>query len=222
MPVLKTLASPKVFIPVGVVVLAGVSYHFAKKRDETKKTALTPERKAVYEGALTSLKNPDELRKMADSFESVGLPEHATVLRKRAHLHELPPEIQKRRKEEFQFAMSHHDPNVVLKYADAFSDSAAFSAANHLRKYAGALASNDVDVIQRTILDLERFTDGNRQSAIGNRQESQADGRQPIAVRSIAHQNAVRNLRERMVQLDAGARPLNREAAPSPTHPHER
>jgi len=200
MPFLKTLASPKVIIPVGVVVLAGVSYHFAKKRDETKKTALTPERKAVYEGALTSLKNPDDLRKLADSYETVGLPEHATVLRKRAHLHELPPEIQKRRKEEFQYGMSQVDPHVALKYADAFSDTAAFSAANHLRKYAGALASSDADVIQRTILDLEKFN---------NEQ-----------VKSVAHQNAIRNLRERMVQLDAGGRPLNREAPPSPTHSH--
>ena len=194
-PVAKKLASPKVLIPVGVVALAGLSYHFVTKREKQKKTALTPERKAVYEGALTSLKHPPELRKLADSFDHVGLPEHAIVLRKRAALHELPPEIQALRKKESQYAMTQTDPKHALRYADAFSDTAAFSAANHLRKYAAALSSNDADVIQRTILDLEKFS--------GN---------------SIAHQNAGRNLRERIGHLNAGGRPAQHEPSPSLSH----
>ena len=194
-PVAKKLVSPKVLIPVGIVALAGLSYHFVSKREKQKKIALTPERKAVYEGALTSLKHPTELRKLADSFETVGLPEHAVVLRKRATLRELPPEIQALRKKEFQYAMSQTDPHHALRYADAFSDTAAFSAANHLRKYAAALASNEPEVIQRTILDLEKFEKGQ--------------------TRSLAHQNAVRNLRERVTQLNAGGRLPHREPPPS-------
>jgi len=197
-PVAKKLVSPKVLIPVGVVALAGLSYHFVSKREKAKKSALTPERKAVYEGALTSLKHPPELRKLADSFEQVGLPEHATTLRKRAALRELPPEIQALRKKEFQYAMSQTDPHHALRYADAFSDTAAFSAANHLRKYAGALASNDADVIARTILDLEKFEHGQ--------------------TKSIAHQNAVRNLRDRMAHLNAGGSLSHRESPPSQHH----
>lgn len=207
-PVAKKLASPKVLIPVGVVALAGLSYHFVSKREKAKKTALTPERKAVYEGALASVKSPAELRKLATSFDSVQLPEHAIVLRKRAALHELPPEIQALRKKEFQYAMTQTDPHHALRYADAFSDTAAFSAANHLRKYAAALASNDHDVIARTILDLEKFSH---------------DGPH---VKSIAHQNAVHNLRERIAHLNAGGRPATREPSPSlhneahSSHPH--
>ena len=197
-PVAKKLASPKVLIPVGVVALAGLSYHFVSKREKAKKTALTPERKAVYEGALASVKSPTELRKLAASFDSVQLPEHAIVLRKRAALHELPPEIQALRKKEFQYAMTQTDPHNALRYADAFSDTAAFSAANHLRKYAAALSSNDADVIQRTILDLEKFS--------GN---------------SIAHQNAGRNLRERIGHLNAGGRPAQHEPSPSLHSEHE-
>ena len=194
-PVAKKLASPKVLIPVGVVALAGLSYHFVTKREKQKKTALTPERKAVYEGALTSLKHPPELRKLADSFDHVGLPEHAIVLRKRAALHELPPEIQALRKKEFQYAMTQTEPKHALRYADAFSDTAAFSAANHLRKYAAALASNDHDVIARTILDLEKFSPN-----------------------SVAHQNASHNLRERIGHLNAGGRPAQYEPSPSLSH----
>ena len=147
---------------------------------------------------MTSLKHPTELRKLADSFDSVGLPEHAVTLRKRAALRELSPEIQAARKKEFQYAMTQTDPNAALKYADAFSDTAAFSAANHLRKYAAALASNEPEVIQRTILDLEKFENGQ--------------------TRSLAHQNAVRNLRERVTSLNAGGRLPPRESSPS-QHP---
>jgi hypothetical protein len=173
-------------VPVAVLVLGGVSYEMSRRAELRRVSALTPARKVVYEAALQSVKDPIELRKLADVFDEVELTDEAEVLRKRAQLRELPAEIQDKRRDAFRKAMSCLDPVKVIECADAFSECACFSAASNLRKYASGLSSEDVDTIRSIVEDLESKC---------------AKIPETGQVRSLATRQAVSNLRTRIDSL---------------------
>jgi hypothetical protein len=176
---------------VPAVVIGGAIASFAVNRTREKKreSAMTPQRKAVYEAALMSLKDPKQLRKLADAFEQVGLEKEADILRKRAALRELPDNIVAGRKDAFRKAMSSLEPQKIIRTADAFSQVACFSAASNLRKYAAGLQSTDPAIIQNIIKDLE---DNCSRDPSGQ-------------IRSVATRQATSNLRERISRLQTAS-----------------
>lgn len=103
------------------------------------KKGLTPERKVIYETALESMKDPKELRGLADQFETQGLKPEAEMLRKRAALKELPDEVKDARKAALQQGLSSNDPAKVEGLANEFAKTGSTGAATSLRKYAEGL-----------------------------------------------------------------------------------
>jgi hypothetical protein len=173
-------------LPAVVIVGAIVAYKRSRQREE-EKAHITPTYKAIYESALLSLKSPTDLRDLGDAYAQMGFEEEATVLHKRARLREQPPEVQAERRKAFRTAMSSRDPDVVLQFADAFADAACFSAAANLRLYRSGLLSQDCEVIDQVIKELESGC-------------SRAPEKGKI--RSIATRSAIDNLNERKKNLD--------------------
>jgi hypothetical protein len=169
---------------------------------------MNPQRKAIYEAALLTLKNPEDLRNLSDAFAGEGLEEEAEVLRKRAILRETPPEIHAKRREAFKLGMSCLDPVKVTEFADAFSECACYSAAGNLRKYASGLSSDDADMIANIILDLRSHCEIIPETG---------------KVRSKAFQKAIENLEERqksmvdgrLSMVDSGQQPTANSQQPS-------
>lgn len=104
----------------------------------TQKT-MSPERVQVYESALKTLKDPVKLRLLADAFEKEGFNVAATILRKRAALRELPPNIKTERRVVYKKAMASSNPEAVRELAAAFEGEGATGAAETLRKYADTI-----------------------------------------------------------------------------------
>lgn len=100
---------------------------------------MTPERKVIYDNALANLKDPAELRKLADSFDKEGLKKEGDMLRKRAALREMPPDVKAARKDAYRKGMQSTDKSGVLRLAEAFHLQGATGAAASLRKYAAGL-----------------------------------------------------------------------------------
>jgi hypothetical protein len=181
-------------LPVVVIVLALASYNQSRRQEKRRAEAMTPERKAVYEAALLSLNDPAQLRQLADVFEGEHLEEEATVLRKRAHIRELPADIQAQRRDAFRMAMSCKDPAKVREFADAFSSEACFSAANNLRMYESGLVADDVATINRVIAELESTC-----------QKTPETGQ----VRSKATRQAIVNLKNRIEVMEPEKTPTD-------------
>jgi hypothetical protein len=179
-------------LPVVVIVLALASYNQARRQEKRRVEAMTPERKALYEAALLSLKDPQKLRELADVYESEHLEEEAVVLRKRAHLRELPADIQAQRRDAFRLGMSCKDPQKVRELADAFSSEACFSAATNLRLYESGLVADDVTTINRVIAELESTC-----------QKIPETGQ----VRSKATRQAITNLKNRITTMEPETTP---------------
>jgi hypothetical protein len=118
---------------------AGGAFHHLRKR---RKSGLTPDQHKIYEEALRSMKSPDDLRTLADTFEKEGFKNEATMLRKRANLRSLPPDVAKARRDSFKKAMTSKDPVAVESMADAFQKEGATGAADALRKYAKTLKAS--------------------------------------------------------------------------------
>jgi hypothetical protein len=134
----------------GAVLAAGAQWY----RERKARRALTPERKAIHEAAMTTLKNPDQLRALAGTFDRVGLATHAELLRKRAALRELPAETKQQRADAFRMGMTSKDAAKVEGLAMAFQNEGATSAAANLRVYASGLTSPDVGGVERAIHTL--------------------------------------------------------------------
>jgi hypothetical protein len=118
-----------------IPIAAGVAlwrYH-ANKRS---KGTLTPERRAVYTSAMTFLRDPAKLNKLADAFDKGGLKTQATALRKRSVLPTLPKNVQAARQQALKQGLSSTDPVAVNTLADAFEKSGAMASATMLRQYA--------------------------------------------------------------------------------------
>ena len=118
--------------------------------------ALTPERAALHDQALTQEKNPDNLRRLADQFEVWDLPQQALHLRKRAALRELPQELRDARADVFRKMMGSKDHAHIQRVAMAFQNEGATSAAANLRRYAAGLAAREPHHVESAMADLER------------------------------------------------------------------
>lgn len=122
-------------VPALIVGLLGGGAAVAVKR----RKRLTAERKLIFESAMTQLKDGDDLRFLADVYEKEGLTAQAEMLRGRAKLRELPPDVKQARRNIFYEALGATDPVYVNKIADAFEKEHATGAAAKLREYADGL-----------------------------------------------------------------------------------
>jgi len=131
---------PIPFIPIVVLSLCGVAIvkkTSQKEIENTKtKTFMNGERKAVYDSALHSLREPEKLLILATVFEEQGLKNEAWTLRQRARLRALPVEVKQARRRAYKTAMASTNPDAIEKVADAFEKDFCFDAANKLRDYA--------------------------------------------------------------------------------------
>lgn len=128
---------PLPIIPFVIAGLGGLAAFKVWKRN--KGSGMTAERKAIYEAALQTLKDPAKLRKLAEQFNAVGLKEEGTLLEKRAALRELPDDVKKARKTAFRTAMKSTNQPAILQLAVEFDKQGATGAAAALRKYAAGL-----------------------------------------------------------------------------------
>lgn len=120
----------------GLAVLGASKAHKAFKN----KGKLTQEREDIFNSAMRMLEDPEKLRGLADAYEKEGLRAHADLLRKRAALRELPPEVKKARGDAYRKGMNSTDEVKVRKLADLFEAQGAVGAANKLREHADALS----------------------------------------------------------------------------------
>lgn len=124
-------------IPVLIVSAIGIAVARNLKRPAPK--GMTAERRKVYEAALCTLKEPTKLRQLADAFEAEDCIAEARLLRQRASLRELPPEIKAQRRAVYSRAINSSNVKGILKVASAFAGEGATGAANHLRRHANSL-----------------------------------------------------------------------------------
>lgn len=133
-----------ILIPVGLTV-AGLAGTIVYRKKVLKKGVLTPERRQVFSGAMAKIMEPEKLRELAARFESEGLKKQAEILRKRAKLRSLPPEVENRRREIYRKTLTLKDPKKVEEIAKDFENEGATGAAAELRSYAKVLCSNHDD-----------------------------------------------------------------------------
>lgn len=93
----------------------------------------------VYREAMTSMREPAELRTLADAFEQEGHRQFATMLRRRATTREMAPEEKKARRDAFRAAMSSDEPAKIIALASAFEGEGSIGAANDLYDHARAV-----------------------------------------------------------------------------------
>ena len=129
-------------IPVIIAGLAVAAYY--KQGQREKEGELTPERRAVFIAARDTILDPYKLETIADAFEAEHLDAYAQVLRLRAQLRRLPPEVRKARRDVFKKALRCTDPVAVETMARAFEEEYALGSAAKLREYAATLRQNVV------------------------------------------------------------------------------
>lgn len=138
-------------VPIVVLGLAGAAAYKVHKR----KTGMTPERQALFTGAMNSLPDPSKLRGLADVFHGEGFPVQADMLRKRANLRELPEEIKEQRRETFRKAMRCLDPDKVEKLASIYENEGCAGTAACLQLYAQGLRASDPSQVESIAKSLE-------------------------------------------------------------------
>ncbi len=127
---------PLPLIPILIAGMTGAAWY--KVRNKGK---LTPERKAVFDCAMNELRDSPKLRDLADTFEKEGLPYEASLLRKKANIRDLPPEVTKARNQAFKDGMNSTNYHGVMELAKAFHNEGAIGAAENLRMHAEVLRS---------------------------------------------------------------------------------
>lgn len=125
------------WLPVaGVALLAGGAAYRHRKKKIRK---MTPRETEIYQKAFKTLQDPDKLKALAAKYEKNGFKHEAEMLRKRAGLRALPPDVKKARRAGFQKAMKSQDKTKILKLADLFYKEGAIGAATTLRERAKGL-----------------------------------------------------------------------------------
>ena len=104
-----------------------------------KPVGLTPERQKIYESALSTLKDPNKLDKLADAFSGEGLNPEADLLRKRAILRRRTPEQRQADTKLFRETLSSKNVIEVLEIAKQFDERGCTGVAFKLRQYAKGL-----------------------------------------------------------------------------------
>lgn len=129
-------------LAIGVVVGGGVGAATEPKTLTVSPTfsgAVAANHVKVYREAMTSMREPDELRALADAFDQHGHKTFATMLRRRAATRELPPEEKKTRRDAFRAAMASDEPGKIVTLAAQFEGEASMGAANDLYDHARAV-----------------------------------------------------------------------------------
>jgi len=137
-------------IPLGII--AAMSAVAAWRVRNRKPKGLTPQRRAVFEGALATLKDPTKLRELADVYTKEGLTSEADILRKRAAIRELPKAVKLQRKAVFKKAINSKNPDAIREVAAAFAGEGCFGAARDLNAHAESLL---IDVIEEEIPEVD-------------------------------------------------------------------
>jgi len=138
-------------VPLVVLGLAGTAAYKVHKR----KKGMTPERQAMFHGAIQSLADPDKLRALADKFHGEGFPAQADMLRKRAKLRELPGDVQEQRRETFRKGMRCLDADKVEKLASIYEQEGCAGASSCLYLYAKGLRASDPNEVESVAKSLE-------------------------------------------------------------------
>ncbi len=102
---------------------------------------MTPERKQIFDAAMSSIVDTAKLRALADSFEKEGLRGEADLLRKRALLREAPADVKAARRQAFRKAMGSDNANAILEVAKAHEQVGAMGAAEELKQRAANVAA---------------------------------------------------------------------------------
>jgi hypothetical protein len=157
-----------------VVLLASMSALAAWRVRNRKPKGLTPQRRAVFEGALVTLKDPTKLRELADVYTKEGLTSEADILRKRAAIRELPKAIKLQRKAVFKKAINSKNPDAIRDVAAAFAGEGCFGAARDLNAHADSLL---VDVIEEEIPEVDESEEESEEGegVESTSEESEAD-----------------------------------------------
>jgi len=131
------------------VVVGGLVLVATYKVSTSQKGVLTKERLKIYNAALNRIPAlpPEQMRVLADTYDSQGLSKCADVLRKRADVRDLSPEKKLIRQQAIQKIMSSNDSHVIRVAAQAFEAEASFGTAKTLRDLADALDSSDLTAI---------------------------------------------------------------------------
>ena len=112
------------------------------------KKGITPERQVAFETAMHKCKDPDKLKKLAETFDKEGLKDpYGDMLRKRATLRALPEDVKKARRDAFHKAMKTTDPTkipVLERMANAYEEEGCTGVAYQLREYAKGLKGQPV------------------------------------------------------------------------------
>lgn len=127
-------------LPIGVGLLAGISYLSAKNQMTAHgEGEMTAPRQIVYDLAMTQLKEPEQLDQLSAVFGSEGLPDHAAALAARANLRRLPASTKQARRAAFRKAMRSKDKQGVKNLAAAFGAEGCTGAQLSLERYADGI-----------------------------------------------------------------------------------
>lgn len=126
-----------IVLPLVLLGAAGGAGYFRYRKKKQKK--LTPDQEKIYSQALKSMEDPSKLNALAEKFEELGYKHQAEMLRKRAKLRALPPDVKAKRKKAFKDGMKLTDPLKVKQLADLFEKEGAVGSADKLRQYAKGL-----------------------------------------------------------------------------------
>ena len=128
---------PGALVGAGIGALSSIIYSFVSPEVET--IPLDDYHAQIFNEAVTKLKDPVKLDALADAFDQVGKTGQADLLRKRAALRNLSPEVKKARKAEFKRLLNSKDASEVEKAASACDAEGATGQAEVLRNYARGL-----------------------------------------------------------------------------------
>jgi hypothetical protein len=119
------------FKNVGIKVSIHIASLYFFLMDEYQ-SGLSPEQQAMFDAAVTHLQDSKLLIRLAGEFESKHFDKQAKLLKKRAALLNMPPEIKKKYQTVFVQALESNDYQFISRVAKAFEEQGAFFTAKRL------------------------------------------------------------------------------------------
>lgn len=123
------------------------------------KGEMTPKRKIAFETAMAST-DPNYIRGVADAFAGEGFTPHAAMLKKRADLRSVPPQVHEARKQAFREMMASDQPDQIESTAAAFAGETQTHAASALRMHADAVRAAHAAGKSATPLPDDKMLEG--------------------------------------------------------------
>jgi hypothetical protein len=145
--------------PIGASIGAVLGGATARATGGPSQGEATPKRRLIFTKAVEAVKDPEELRKLADAYAGEGLGAEATTLYKRADLPSLPQAVKESRRIAFRKSMACDDPDAVMKVAIAFQGEGAIDTAKSLRDHADAVrAAHAASKAGKPMIGLAAFS----------------------------------------------------------------